>query len=113
MPTLLRDVVRRVIDDEPDMEIVDEAQRLEELAETVRRACPDVVLVAAKDGSLPCECVRVMYEPPLPRVLSVSPDGRNTAAYRLVPERGVMGEVTPEGLADALRALRPRVPDCR
>jgi hypothetical protein len=109
---MLGEIVRSAIDDETDLEIVDEARGLEDLAEHVRRTRPDVILVAAKDGSLPSECVRVMYEPPLPRTLSLSPDGRQTSVYRLVPQRGVIGEVTPEGLVEALRALRPRVPEC-
>jgi hypothetical protein len=112
MPTMLGEIIRNAIDDESDVEIVDEAPGLEDLAESVRRTRPDVILVAAKGGSLPSECVRAMYESPLPRTLSVSPDGRSTSVYRLVPQRGVVGEVTPEGLVETLRSLRPRVPEC-
>lgn len=109
---MLGEIIRNAIDDDSDVEIVDEAPGLEDLAESVRRIRPDVILVAAEGGSLPSECARAMYESPLPRTLSVSPDGRSTSVYRLVPQRGVVGEVTPDGLVETLRSLRPRVPEC-
>jgi hypothetical protein len=109
---MLGEIIRNAIDDESDVEIVDEAPGLEDLAESVRRTRPDVILVAAEGGSLPSECAHAMYESSLPRALSVSPDGRSTSVYRLVPQRGVVGEVTPEGLVETLRSLRPRVPEC-
>ena len=109
LPTMLSEIVRDAVEAQPDMEILYEARTLAEL-EGARWGRADVIVVAAEQGALPAECTRLMYERPHTRTLSISPDGRLTALWRLLPHGVTMEDVSPEGLVAAIRDLSPPLP---
>jgi DNA-binding NarL/FixJ family response regulator len=111
MPPLLADVVRAVLAGEAGVEVVGELEGVHgddaaDLAVTVAARGADVVVTGADGAALSEPFRRLMYRCPGVPVLSLSPDGRTAAVWRLVPEGRMLAEVSGTGLADALRALR-------
>jgi hypothetical protein len=102
-PPILRDILTDVLAEESGMEVV-QGGAGEDLDRSVARSGADVVLVEEGSADLPDPYLRLMYRHPHLRLLTVSPDGRQAALYRLVPERRLLAEVTPGGLAAAIRA---------
>jgi DNA-binding NarL/FixJ family response regulator len=110
LPPLLADVVRAVLADDGDVEVVGEIGTGKDdgarLADAVAGSRADVVITGADGAALSEPFRSLMYRFPLVHVLSMSPDGRAAAVWRLVPEGRRLEEVSALGLADALRAMR-------
>ena len=104
LPSMLSEIVRNAVEAQPDMKILHEASTLAEL-EAAPWPRADVIVVAAEKGALPRECTRLMYERPHTRTLSISPDGRLTAMWRLLPHGVTVEDVSPDGLVAAIRDL--------
>jgi hypothetical protein len=107
---MLSEIVRTAIEAQPDMAILYEARTLDELEGPSRRLRPDVIVVAAESGGLPPECARLMYEWPHPRTLSISPDGRTSSMWRLLPQGVATENVSTAELVEAIRDLGRPVP---
>jgi hypothetical protein len=103
VPPLLGDIVRDALADEPGVEVVGTADD-EDLSRSVDACAADVVLAEENGAALPDPYLRLMYRHPRLRILTVSPDGRQASLWRLAPERRALADVSPRGLADALRA---------
>lgn len=110
---MLSEIVRQVAASESGVRVVGEMKTLEGLSEAIARTAPDVVVVGSEEGILPKECVRSMYEPPHPRTLVISSDGRITAAYRLRPQGVRMDDISPAGIIEAIRELSLPPPELR
>lgn len=102
-PPILRDIITDALADAREVEVVDGGAG-EDLDRSVARSGADVVLVEDEGAELADPYLSLMYRHPRLKLLTVSPDGRRAALYRLVPERRVLSEVTPGGLAAAIRA---------
>jgi len=107
---MLSEIVRNAIESQPDMAILYEARTLQEMEGSSRRLRPDVIVVAAEAGGLPAECARLMFEWPNPRTLSISPDGRTSSMWRLLPQGVASENVSAAELLEAIRELGCRVP---
>jgi hypothetical protein len=103
VPPLLGDIVRDALADEPDVEVVGQSGE-DDLEDRVDACAADVVLAAETGPALADPYLRLMYLHPRLRLLTVTPDGRRASLWRMAPERRVLADVSPRGLAGALRA---------
>ena len=102
-PPLLRGILADALAEETEVEVVDGGAG-DDLDRKVALSGADVVMVEDGSPELPDPYLSLMYRHPHLKLLTVSPDGRRAALYRLVPERRLLAEVTPGGLAAAIRA---------
>lgn len=101
MPLMLREVVRAVVSNEDDLEVVDERDPDAALA-TIRRSEACVVITGLEQFS-PEGIGRFLGTGPQVRVLALSTDGREGAVYERQPEERLLGEISPPVLLAAIR----------
>jgi DNA-binding NarL/FixJ family response regulator len=102
MSPLLREIVRRIIAREPDLEIVGDHEAAD-LAETVERDEPDFVIVGA-DGAAEQRIRTLVDSGSGLRALQVHSDGKESVLYELRPHRVSLGEISSDTLLRAIRA---------
>ncbi len=100
---MLRDVFKKVVADQPDMEVVGELDDSVGLLLAAGRTRADVVVLGLQNSELPGVCSHLLSEYPQIKVLGVTSDGRGAFLYELQPQKAPIGEVSPEGLLDAIR----------
>jgi chemotaxis response regulator CheB len=108
MPTMLHDLVKEIIANEPDMQIVDELPEAEAGDEAnvllrVVRARADVLVIGGSAGELPEKGLRLLHAYPKLRVLGVSSDGRRGFIAHLRADGKAVGDFRPHDLVDAIR----------
>jgi hypothetical protein len=108
MPRMLSDIITDVIGDQPDMEKVGDLPSRDGLRAAVETTAADVVLLGLLDSDLPDDCLPVFTAYPSLRMLGVAADGRRAFLYELRPQRFPLGEVSPNGLVEAIRATSMR-----
>ena len=98
---MLRDIIEDAISRQPDMQLI-EAGGDADCANAVRRAAPDVVIVAdqAVLGSVPR--AQLLIENPRLKMFVVTDDGRE--AHLLEFRQSAVVQVSPQRLVDAIRA---------
>lgn len=102
MPPLLRDVVRDAIAREPDLDVVAERE-VESLRDVVDQDEADFVIVGTDTAS---KTVRSVVGAGCGiRALEVHSDGKESVLYELRPHRVSLGEISPDTLVQAIRAL--------
>ena len=110
MPRMMRDIVAAIIVAQPDMTIVGESGEggdAESIAGAVAAARPDVLIVGmerAEGGEPPVLCAELLSRFPQVKVIAVEDHGRSSALWELRPHRALLGEVSPQGLVDSIRA---------
>ncbi len=109
---MLGEIVTDVVSAQPDMEVVGTLERRASLAEAAADLSADVVIVGLEAAELPVMCEELIISHPQIKVLAVAGDGRGAFLYELRPQTSPLGEVSPQGLVDAIRAataapLRP------
>jgi len=109
-PKMLRDLLHRSIDAQPDMEVVGEETDPVELLLRVRETETDVVVVTLPgSGEDPGICSHLLFEYPALLVLAVS-DKRDLAVlYRLSIDRHEIEGGRDEALLGAIRSARDPV----
>jgi DNA-binding NarL/FixJ family response regulator len=105
MPQLLQDVVRDVVLDQPDMEVVGEVGSLDEMLVLATRMPTDVVLMGPTENELPGPVFQLLQEEPHLKVLGLIDGGRRAYLYELRPHREVLEDVSIEELLKAIRSL--------
>jgi len=105
-PRLMRELILSTFEDQPDLEIVGEVANEAEIPETVRRTCPDVLVISQEEsGERPRVCDEVLRQNPGLRILAVAPDRNYTVHYWVslaIQSRDV--EASEEGILGALRS---------
>ncbi len=101
---MLGDIVEQVISEQPDMEIVGKLVARAPLTEAAAELSADVVIVGLEAAELPDVCEELVISHPQIKVLAVAGDGRGAFLYELRPQTSPLGEVSPEGLVNAIRA---------
>lgn len=101
---MLRDIVESLLRSQRDMYIAGELPARDGLSDAIGRARPDVVLLGLPSGDVPPFYNELLYAHPTLRLLAVTGDGRSAYRYELRPQRSPVGEVSPQGLLDAIRA---------
>jgi len=106
---MLGDIVREIVDAQPDMQVVGRLVDARELVRTAIATDADFVVLGLEDGRLPGSCDQLLELDPAIRVLAVDGDGRRSFVYQLEPRMRPLGELSPDALVAAIRAaMRPR-----
>ncbi len=105
---MLCDIITDVVAHQSDMEVLGMLPDRATLVMTALATRAEVVVLGLPDGELPDECAKVFDADPHIRVLGVVADGRRAFLYELRPQRLALGEISPHGLVEAIRATRVR-----
>lgn len=105
MPPLHADIIRPIIREQPDMEIVGEAAADQFLAEVIERTEPDVVLVTTNVTEFVGAAVPLVLNYPRIRVVAVDTERNGSFVETRLSER--LTKAWPDNLVDAIkRAVR-------
>lgn len=104
---VLRDVLREILAQAPDVELVDGGAQPRPAGEPPERADADVVVITAPDPENETVPAQMLYRFPRSRVLALSGDARHAFLYELRPHRTALGELGRERLLAAVRAAAP------
>ena len=104
-PRLMRDLVLATISNQPDIEVVGEAQNESEITELVDTVRPDIVIIALdQTEGRPELCGFLLGRYPRMKVLAVAPQENNSILYTaFVDIRAKRVENSEEGLLNSLR----------
>jgi DNA-binding NarL/FixJ family response regulator len=102
MPRMLHDLVRRVIEDAPDLDVVGEVPGTADVSDTAERTGAQLV-VTGSDDALESGWRDVLERSPGLRIVSVVDDGRDAHLYEMRPHRVLLGAISPEALLEVLR----------
>jgi len=103
VPQLVRDVLTHAISMEPDMHLVP-GLHAPGTSGGVSDAAPDVVIVGTSDLEDLEPVTSALWRWPGSQVLMVTVDGRQSALYRLEPQRTLLGELSPNELVVRIRS---------
>jgi len=104
MPQMLRDIIKEIVEKQPDMEVVGTAS---ERADTIRMlggVRADVVVIGLRDSDSADDLEWLWKVERHLAVLGLTADARQAFLYLLRPERTSLGEVSPEALVAAIHA---------
>ena len=108
MPRMLREIVESAVSPQPDMQIVGStpARVVAPGAAPPRMvdADADVVIVGLARAEEARAYDPVLFQRPHLRILAITGDGRGAFLYELRPQAVPIGDVSPQGLVDAIRA---------
>ncbi len=100
---MLAEIITDVVAGEPDMEVVGDIDKYNELLPATRTTSADAVIIGLDDGELPDVCQELLDERPRVTFLGVHGGGRHAFIYALRPQRVPMGEVSPADLVEGIR----------
>jgi len=106
---MLGGIVAETLDGQPDMEVVGQLPTRVDLHVGVSKSGADIVILGLDDLNLPSDCAALFDAHPSIRVLGISTDGRRASLYELRPHRLSLGDVSPDGLVQAIREATARV----
>ena len=102
MKPLLRDIVRMVIEEQPDIQVVGEIGEDDRVADVVRERRPDLVIWGVGNG-FDDRCSTVLRAYPDAQILAVDEKGRTGTLYRLRPHKRSLGKLSKKRLVNAIR----------
>jgi len=100
---MLTEILADSLAPQPDMELVDDSVADGSLLGAAQRSHADVVIVARDDGE-GAGYDDVLYGSSRLKVIEISGQGRSGSLHELRPRRLALGELSPLGLVDAIRA---------
>jgi hypothetical protein len=104
----LADLVRGLVVDQPDIQIAPETIAPDALLSMDTEVMPHVVIVEVDGDGIPAVCGPLLLARPAIRVLALTADGHDTACYESRPYRRWLGNVSPRGLLNEIRAVADR-----
>jgi hypothetical protein len=109
MTRMMGDIVKDSIAPYDDIDVVGEVPKgaaadQDRLIEAARTAKAEVILMSAAALEDTTDYISLLYQRPRLKILTISADGRYGFLYKLMPEVRPMGEVSPGGLVEAIRA---------
>ena len=105
MPHMLRSIIRDIVSDEPDMEVVGELAGQAGLPAMIEQTGATFVIVGHEGQDLP-EALRELFPfRPSARILAVAGEGRTGILYELRPQRVPIGELSASRLLAAIRGV--------
>jgi len=110
-PRLMRELISATIADQPDIELVGEVGRQENLTEAVDQTRPDVLIVAIDDrDKYRVQCGFLLGRYPEMKILALAPDqNRALFFWAIVDIRSKSLESSEAGILDAMRQQAPVV----
>jgi hypothetical protein len=103
MPLMLRDIVKTIVIDQPDMEVVGELGLDDLVSDVAVETEADFVITSLGDAGLHPSCARLLDSRSRVKVLAIGGDGRHAFLYELQPRRSAVGELSPDVLAAGIR----------
>jgi DNA-binding NarL/FixJ family response regulator len=103
MPRMLRDVFKQLILEQPDMEVVGELGNGVQLLLATGQTQPDIIILGVESSELPGIGSHILHEFPHVKLLGVSVDAQHLSLYELRPSMGLIGDISPQGLLEAIR----------
>jgi DNA-binding NarL/FixJ family response regulator len=104
LPPMLHGVFEDAIRDQPDMDLVGAATEPLDILIAAGQTKANVVLLAVPDGDLPGVASHLLSEYQHIKVLAVSLHSQHAFLYQLRAELVPLGEASPSGLLEAIRA---------
>jgi hypothetical protein len=103
LPRIVREFVRDAAGPDPDVRLVAELSRGDDLISAVEKTEGRLAIVGGTALSEP-EIAAVLHSHPETRVLELVDDGRETFLYELRPHRVKLGQISPRSLVEWIRA---------
>jgi hypothetical protein len=104
MSRLTRDLIVRIVETEPGVEVVAEVpDHAISLRPVVAQTAADIVILDVDASGLLAECIELLDELALRRVLAVSADGRQAHVFGVNPGDSQVGELSPALILDVVR----------
>jgi hypothetical protein len=108
LPQILRDVIRDIVADQPDMEVVGDLPENADPAMIEDLGGNFVAVRAGPSGELPDVGNRLLERRAQGlRILGLSAEGRSGYVYELRPNEVAIGDVSPDRLLKVIRAATP------
>lgn len=104
LPRMLRDIIESVIAGQSDMSIVGSVDARDRVTTALDRTPADVVIVGMRDAETTATLTPVLLAQPRLKLLAISGDERSSYLYELRPHTVPLGDVSPQGLVDAIRS---------
>lgn len=98
-----RDIVRSVIAQQPDMEVVSEYPEPENFFRSPPSVMPDVIILGTGKDKVVERYRRVLLRNPELRIVEVDAEGRRLSVCQLKPHRVSLGELSPNELVAVIR----------
>ena len=104
-PRLMRELIGATIADQPDIELVGEVGKQEDLAEAVAETRPDVLIVPIDDrDNYRAQCGFLLGRYPEMKILALAPEQNRALFYwAIVDIRSKSLESSESGILDAMR----------
>lgn len=104
-PRLMRELISATIADQPDIELVGEVGKQEDLAEAVAETRPDVLIVPMDDrDKYRAQCGFLLGRYPEMKILALAPEQNRALFYwAIVDIRSKPLESSESGILDAMR----------
>lgn len=104
-PRLMRELISATIADQPDIELVGEVGRQEDVAEAVAQTRPDVLILAMDDREkYRAQCGFLLGRYPEMKILALAPEQNRALFYWAVVDiRSKSLESSEAGILDAMR----------
>lgn len=103
-PRLIRELIMATIADQPDIELVGEVGKREDLADAVAQSRPDVLIVAMDEHKNPVQCGFFLGRYPEMRIIALAPEQNRAVFYwAIVDVRSKSLESSEVGILDAMR----------
>jgi DNA-binding NarL/FixJ family response regulator len=106
MPSLHADIIRRIIREQPDMEIVGEAATIESIGAVIEHTQPDVVLVTTGSTAFVGAAVPLVLDHPHVRVVAVDTERNGWFVEARLSEW--LTKAWPDNLVDTIRHAMAR-----
>lgn len=104
LPRMLTEIVARVLAGAPDFEVTTWPGSLERLMDIPAEDQPDVVVTSLAPQQRLEDLTSLLRARPSLRILALEGDGRHAVMYELQPHAVPLGDVSAEGLIDAIRS---------
>jgi DNA-binding NarL/FixJ family response regulator len=105
---MLCDIITDIVERQRDMYVVRVLETRDGLLAAAEASPADVVILGLFDSTLPHVCNELLAAHPKMKVLAVVGNGRRLFLHELQPQTVALGEVSPRGLIEAIRAaVRP------
>jgi DNA-binding NarL/FixJ family response regulator len=103
MPHMLQSIIRGIVADQPDMEVVGELSERAELEAMVEQTSAAFVIMG-RDSPDATEGFRTLLtrQPPV-RILAITGEGKAASLYELRPQRIPIGELSASRLVSVIR----------
>jgi DNA-binding NarL/FixJ family response regulator len=103
LPVVVADALERILGLQRDMEVIGHVADPIEVLLSVMGDGADVVILGLQNEELPGIASHLLSESPQLRILALGPDGRRAFLAELRTKVVPLGELSPEGLVEAIR----------